>query len=257
MGESGFVTDSFTSMVDNMLTLIENRPLWDVMLKKLLLSILVKYIKKGMSNQSLLDSLTSSEKKVFIEKFNFAVNLVGRKCIQEYTISIAEHLKIGLYNIQGIQCVSKYIDLIHIDTDKNSILLRYYSSSVNDEVFVCNNKLLVPDVDKYIGNILFGMHYYYERRVWLKLDKLNPDVPLIVLLNGAKYKIKGQDRKIYDELTYRKILAIQEKIEFKFDITERYRGSWILMDRDNQADDNAEHLYRYLKEKDRILMHGL
>ncbi|QLV86154.1 CDP-glycerol glycerophosphotransferase family protein [Citrobacter sp. RHBSTW-00678] len=242
-------TDSFTSMVDNMLTLIENRPLWDVMLKKLLLSILVKYIKKGMSNQSLLDSLTSSEKKVFIEKFNFAVNLVGRKCIQEYTISIAEHLKIGLYNIQGIQCVSKYIDLIHIDTDKNSILLRYYSSSVNDEVFVCNNKLLVPDVDKYIGNILFGMHYYYERRVWLKLDKLNPDVPLIVLLNGAKYKIKGQDRKIYDELTYRKILAIQEKIEFKFDITERYRGSWILMDRDNQADDNAEHLYRYLKEK--------
>ncbi|MCE9891462.1 hypothetical protein LZ634_22620, partial [Kluyvera intermedia] len=84
-------TDSFTSMVDNMLTLIENRPLWDVMLKKLLLNILVKYIKKGMSNQSLLDSLTSSEKKVFIEKFNFAVNLVGRKCIQEYTISIAEH----------------------------------------------------------------------------------------------------------------------------------------------------------------------
>lgn len=241
-------TDSFINMVDYISALIETRPNWDVMLKKSLLSILVKYIKKGVSNQSLLDGLTPEQKNIFIDKFKFAVNLVGRKCVQEYTISIAEHLKIGLYNIQKIQCVSKYVDLVQVDTDKKSVLLRYYSSSINDELFIYDNKSLVPNVDKYISNSLFGLHYFYERRVWLQLDKLKPDAPLLVFLNGAKYKIKGQDRKVYDELTYRNIMAVQEKLEFKFDITEKYRDSWILMDRDNQADDNAEHLYRYLKE---------
>lgn len=34
----------------------------------------------------------------------------------------------------------------------------------------------------------------------------------------------------------------------KFKYARKYSGCWLLMDRDNQADDNAEHLYRYINQ---------
>ena len=33
---------------------------------------------------------------------------------------------------------------------------------------------------------------------------------------------------------------------FVLESRDKYRGCWVLMDRDDRADDNAEHLYRHL-----------
>lgn len=34
----------------------------------------------------------------------------------------------------------------------------------------------------------------------------------------------------------------------RYRVTTKYAGAWLLMDRDTQADDNAEHLYRYIRK---------
>lgn len=240
--------DKFSHMINRLGNQIESFPHLQMVLQKVLLCIIVKYAKKGMTNQSLLDGLKPDVREKFIETFNYAINLVGHKCVHEYNISLAEHLKIGLYNLQNSKSISKTIELIQVDKDKQQILLRYYSTSVDDEIYIYNKQALVPVIDKYISYMLFGHLYYYERRVWLQLDKSRPDASLSVFLNGTRFKLKGQDKKLYDEVTYRQVMAVHGKSEFRFTTTEKYRYSWILMDRDNQADDNAEHLYRYLQE---------
>lgn len=240
-------TRSFFNMVDDLRVQIDNRVSWQPMLQKVLLSIVVKYIKKGVTNQSLLDGLEKNERDIFIDKFKYAIELIGNESLKTYNISLAEHLKIGLLHLQGCQCSSKFIDLLQVDTDKKQVLIRYYSTSIDNELYVYNGKPVVPLVDKHISHTLFGSIFFYERRVWLQMEESLPDAALSVYLNGMQCKFKGPDKKIYDELTYRNIMAVHGRLAFPFVITEKYRDTWILMDRDNQADDNAEHLYRYLQ----------
>ena len=64
---------------------------------------------------------------------------------------------------------------------------------------------------------------------------------LELFLAGKKAKLTFSGKQ-FDKLPIETVFtSFKQKSTIK-------SNAWILMDRDNQADDNAEHLYRYISE---------
>lgn len=219
---------------------------WQGLLKRSFFYMLLKYIKKGLSNQSLLDHLSIDERIKFIEAFREAVQLIDVDIINKFNISCAEQFKVGCFNLIGKERVSNAVDILQYDVDKNMFMLRYYTSSIMAECFMVGGKDIIPNVDKSISHNLFGGVFFIERVAWISVSNDIISRPLSIMLNNRLIKIRGLDKKVVDSISSITIKRQYNALKPKFKPSSVYRDAWIFMDRDNQADDNAEHLYRYV-----------
>lgn len=104
---------------------------------------------------------------------------------------------------------------------------------------------MYPDYAKTIKHDFLHRNFTLERRLWVPLDEsgilmVNIDnLPTRLSLAGKQHKngvqIKDIEKSFLDQRP-------------KYTITTKYANAWLLMDRDTQADDNAEHIYRYIKK---------
>ncbi len=124
------------------------------------------------------------------------------------------------------------------DLKKDQILVKYFSSFPMVESWVSGNTELLPVYQKEVYYDFINHLYTREYRTWVQCSQ---ESSLKLLLDGkiAKLSFKG---KQFDSLPINEIREyFQQKSTIRNDV-------WILMDRDNQADDNAEHLYRYISK---------
>ncbi|WP_265454654.1 CDP-glycerol glycerophosphotransferase family protein [Aeromonas salmonicida] len=218
---------------------------WDPCTRKTLLYFILKFIRKGLSNQSLLDVCDDKGKTLFINELKRAISILGVDTINTFNFASSELIKAGCAKWVGEYRFNKLIEVIQYDSDKDLGLLRYYTSEPRFERFILNKSDTMPFIDKTIEHRLFSQPFSYERRVWLPL-KTEVSSSLICFVDNERCSIRGLDKKIalsintIDTKRYHQISLPYFKVKSIYD------GAWIFMDRDNQADDNAEHLYRYV-----------
>lgn len=131
-----------------------------------------------------------------------------------------------------------YID--NIDREKKQLLVSYFTYFDVSCSFRLNDKDIIPKYEKTIKHTFVNRLFVQERRCWLPFE--DEDSLFTVALDNEDVRITLKQKQ------HNKGVSIKNIIK-AFEPSTKYRsdGSWLLMDRVTQADDNAEHFYRYLK----------
>ena len=204
-------------------------------------------LKSKLIFEQIMDELDEST----IRDFNLA-----RTC-QEHKVGL-----LGCYKLSRVERHALYIK--DIDLPAGVVKFAYYAGGNDD---------LEPTV--YINGSPIDHTYVGERQVRLYGDILYREVLIKISMqhgdrlechfDGIKAMIKQSSRALGESVSWiqlvksyfpavpasNKILSEPDTSRIRDLITSPnaqrdYRGCWILMDADVRADDNAEHLYRYL-----------
>ena len=135
------------------------------------------------------------------------------------------------------------VDLFRYDEKNNEVLLSYYAYDPISEIFLINGKEFKPRFSKTIGHTFLSKLFLTQRLVWLPLGHEDDSV-LKVYVGGAQCKFNLRGSK-----TTNKIKLKELKDSFchgKRSCSKKYENCWLISDRDIQADDNGEHLYRFI-----------
>lgn len=165
------------------------------------------------------------------------------------------------------------------DDRQDLIELSYYfrSGKISGEEFLWDGRVVRPRYEKIRGCRFFRRTLYFERIVWIPVVKdgelailLNgiPVAPTIrrgsVGLSGAPVLSSGRDvvqeaRRCFPNCKGRVVAAISLRQVLKSRILcwlanlrlvrRFYRDAWVFVDRPRDADDNAEHFYRWVRER--------
>ncbi|HEB9355304.1 TPA: CDP-glycerol glycerophosphotransferase family protein, partial [Campylobacter coli] len=149
-----------------------------------------------------------------------------------------------LYKMGFLYCFKKEkvpIDRVFIEQidDKNDeILIKFYTVNVNDEVKMLFDDRLTKIICSKIRQYDFlNRVFIYERRIWLKffINAKN----MICFINDKKVDIIYQEKRC----TFYDIFYEIKKLKKR---RAKNKSLWLFADMPFRADDNAEHLYRYI-----------
>lgn len=144
--------------------------------------------------------------------------------------------KIGFFHLfknENLQAKQR-VFIEKLDEKKDELLLSFFYSK-NYENFLKNSKI----TDEKIRKISFlDEDFVYEKRLWVKFDEaFKKDFDFGTFILEFKNKELKNLNQLYKELkSLKKRRARNDKI-------------WLFADSNLRADDNAEHLYRYLRHK--------
>ena len=145
-------------------------------------------------------------------------------------------------------CNNAYIE--KIDAESRLAKVTFFSRTV-DGVKISLERNGIPEEILYFKQRkydIFNELFIIENSFWFRFDK-NEDIKLRV--NGKRTKIRIVKRWVFDTfkttdlIEKKKLPNFFEKVISKLPL---YKGAWILCDRIDTADDNAEHFYNYLSQ---------
>ncbi|ECP5281119.1 capsular biosynthesis protein, partial [Campylobacter lari] len=123
------------------------------------------------------------------------------------------------------------------DPYKEQILITYYTGDDKDiESIVVDGEEVYPDYEKIVKYDFLDRVFCYQKRLWISIPKSSKD-KLEIFINNKQVMIGWQ------------IYTINIK-DIRKEFQKRLPKSniWLFADRDIEADDNAEHLYRYIMQ---------
>lgn len=188
--------------------------------------------------------LNSDEKLEFFELLRKSFSLIDNDVIVEFNaLGNSPMYKMGiLYCFKGEASFPQCVEIVKYDAIREEILLCYYtSSSENIENIIFDGQEYYADYEKIVRYDFLGEVFIYEKRLWVKLPSDAKE--LKVLISGRQVLIK------YGGKSFQKLQLIWlfNKISLlKKNIADN--DYWLFIDRDVEADDNAEYLYRYVRE---------
>ncbi|MEZ8310458.1 CDP-glycerol:glycerophosphate glycerophosphotransferase [Vibrio splendidus] len=166
-----------------------------------------------------------------------------------------------LKTIYGIELLPEFFYLHAYDQSSNMLGLMCLSGEKHLNVVFRDNLKPVEIIHRKTSHQTFlNNEFLYETFFWIKSDSLGE---LSIDIDGKKIPIKcGRNRldkigfqsaiklasKTKRNLNKNRVASIYRKLCQTNYYKNKYRDCWLFMDRDNQADDNAEHLYRYVRD---------
>jgi len=189
--------------------------------------------------------LGGSEKKTYLDIIEECFSYIPKYVIETTnTYGLWWYYKIGMIHCFKKQEPDFYIAYVDMyDSVKKEAHIKFFCGAEEFEYFTVDGREVIPHHSKTIRHDFCGETFILERVLWLPLPEegtlefstAGGNVRLTVA--GVQYE-HGVDVEVI-----RKAFTVQRP-----DAAEKspYHGCWILMDRELYADDNAEHLYRYI-----------
>ncbi|MFY4726804.1 bifunctional glycosyltransferase/CDP-glycerol:glycerophosphate glycerophosphotransferase [Campylobacter jejuni] len=198
-------------------------------------------IKALINNPEKLAILNSKEKEIFKKLLLSNFELITSENIISFNIEAYDFFyKKGILSYFKNEDLNQNLAFIEsIDDKNNEILIKYYFSDVKH-----TNKILLDKKEVIIRHSkirqydLLDKVFLYEKRLWIKIDKSFKI--LDIFINSQKLKIVFNSSFIDSLDSVLKTLNKQKKQRAK------NTNLWIFADMASRADDNAEHLYRYV-----------
>ncbi|MEG3132031.1 CDP-glycerol glycerophosphotransferase family protein [Rouxiella sp. T17] len=207
---------------------------------------LIWTVKNIINNPQKIEFLSDEQKDNFISLLNRIFEYIDADTVLDFSLAGC-----WFYHKVGMLSIFKKIDpdyqIVYVesfDPVKSLIELRYFSGKDEVEHITLNGVDTIPVFAKTMSHGFINQEFVKERRVWVPIkDNCNfnikiSDIKTILTVAGKQHK-KGINTKDI-------IKNISQQIP-KYDVSAEYINSWLFMDRDVQADDNAEHLYDYVK----------
>ena len=209
-------------------------------IQRIVLYHIIWYFGRIVNKPAALSHLNEEQKKHFVALLHEMFSYIDEKTILRFNLAgtwfFQKVALLGLFKNTAPKSQIAYIE--DFDLKKKQILVKYFSNFPIVEQWVINGKEIFPKYQKEVVYDFLGSLYTKEYRTWLPCHHMG-DLELFLAGKRAKLTFSG---KQFDKLPIETVFT-----SFKQKSTVK-SNAWILMDRDNQADDNAEHLYRYISE---------
>lgn len=198
-------------------------------------------IKALIFNPEKLAILNNEEKELFKELLFENFKFIDSCNIKNFNLHAFDFFyKKGILNYFKNEDLSENIAFIESIDDKNDeILIKYYFNDVNHKTkILLDNEVTIVKHSKIRQYDLLDKIFLYEKRIWLKLKN---DIKMLdIFMDSQKLKLVFNNNFINDLNEVLKVLNKQKK--------QRIKNSnlWLFADMSWRADDNAEHLYRYV-----------
>ena len=209
-------------------------------IQRIALYHIIWYFGRIVNKPAALSHLSEEQKKHFVALLHEMFSYIDEATILRFNLAgtwfFQKVALLGLFKNTAPKSQIAYIE--DFDLKKKQILVKYFSNFPIIEQWTINGKEIFPKYQKEVVYDFLGSLYTKEYRTWLPCHDMG-DLELFLAGKKAKLTFSG---KQFDKLPIETVFT-----SFKQKSTVK-SNAWILMDRDNQADDNAEHLYRYISE---------
>lgn len=199
-------------------------------------SMIIYQIRSLVDNQQKLSFLSDLDKKRYIELLEEIFDLTDPKVIETFNAAGNNYFyKFGILNcFKDTKLPFNIAYIKDYDFAKEQILIQYYSD-VEDEVesIRFDGIEVYADYEKVIRHDFLNKSFCYEKLLWIHVPKESKNLNMFI--DGKKAMIGF---KIYD-------IKVQD-IRKEFANSSFLDNTWLFIDRDIEADDNAERLYRYV-----------
>lgn len=207
----------------------------------------VQYMRKILANPNILNFLSDSERKEFKDYFYSCFNFIDKNEIMRFRINGFNFFyKFGM--IEGIkkdlsQFLVIYIE--DIDFELNQLSFKYYSTKEDEQINISvDDGDVVPfSIKKHCVKFV-DENIFYEKRVVFNFNNESD-----VLRFNDKYEnylINVGGREFNNKLS---LLSLRKSFYKNTSFIDK--NVWLFVDKETNADDNAEHLYRYMKESEK------
>lgn len=202
-------------------------------------SMMIYQIRALVDNSYKVSFLNSQEKKEYLELVQSIFDLIEAEVIESFNACGNNYF----YKFSLLNCFKKeelpykiaYIQ--DYDASKEQVLIQYYSIGKDHvESIRFDGKEVYADYEKIIQHDFLGRTFCFEKRLWVHVPK-EAKKYLEIFVDGQPIMI-GWKCYQYD----------LSKIRQEFKKSEKIDNIWLFIDRDIEADDNAERLYRYVSE---------
>lgn len=208
---------------------------------------LIWYIKKIVNNSNSISFLSVAQKEKFDLLLREIFSLLDEKVIMEFSLAGCWFYHrvgmLGLFKDKDPEFQIVYVTAY--DHVKSMVQVSYYTKEVGLESIRLDDEISLPIFAKTINHEFNTKNFVKERRLWISL-KGNPKLKIVINNKPTRISIGGKHER--NGVNSSQLIKIFKAKKPNYKITEKFINSWLLMDRDIQADDNAEHLYRYIKE---------
>lgn len=204
-------------------------------------------VKRIVDHPERASFLTDFEKSQYFNCLLEIFTYIDEKTIMKFELAGCWfYHKIGMLGcFKGINPDFQVVYVERFDSFKYLVQLRYFTNTTNFSSIELDGIDTLPIFSKTIPHDFLEQNFIIEHRVWVNVanaSKIN------VKINGIKTELSLNGRLYKNGLNVSDIKKYFLSIVPKYNVTLKYKDCWILMDRDHQADDNAEHLYRYINE---------
>lgn len=115
--------------------------------------------------------------------------------------------------------------------------------SLSDDIrFYLNGSPVIPASEKTVSRMFCGRNFYHKKELWLPYGTLD-DVLSYRLPSGDEVRLSTSGRQLKRSATVDTLRELYTEHWGKY---KTHGDTWVIMDRDTQADDNGEHFYRYM-----------
>lgn len=210
-------------------------------LQKTVLYHLSWYFKYIVNNDNALHILNHMERLLFLDLLSEIFLYIDKETIMSFNLSGIWFLqKVGILGSMKKELPDYQIVYVeNVDRQKKQILISYFTYFNISSSFILDSLDVIPKYEKTVNHDFVEQIFVQEKRCWIPYEK--EESLLTVDLNGEPARITLKGKQYIHGVHIKNILKI-----FKSSSKYRSDGSWLLMDRDTKADDNAEHMYRYL-----------
>ena len=201
---------------------------------------LVWHIKNIVNKSEVADCLTDEQKSQYLGYIDRCFSFISTDLIYKFNLcNVWYYHKVGIMNCFKHEIFPvMFVYIEKYDPIKDEILIRYFYGTKPIEQFLINGKEVFPTHVKWIKDDYLGRVFVYQRLVWLPLNRQDGELEILIDAQNPKIVCKGLRKNI---------LTLCE-IRNNFDTSFVIDAPWLFMDRMNKADDNAEHLYRYVMQ---------
>ncbi|MWP61803.1 CDP-glycerol glycerophosphotransferase family protein [Gilliamella sp. Pas-s25] len=197
-----------------------------------------------LNNPNPLNILSNCEKIKFYENAERILSFIDIKTILNFDLAGIWFLyKVGLLgSFKGITDITQIAYIEKYDQTKQEILISYHSYRESDISILFDNKDTIPKYQTKKKHTFGDRYFVTTYKLWVGLpDKFSK---FEIKFNGIHSKIFIKGTFFYTGVSHQEMIK-----HLTYFVQKNKRDHWILMDRDTRADDNAEHLYRYIRSQ--------
>ncbi len=129
--------------------------------------------------------------------------------------------------------------LRQVDTNSGELLVEYFAPETE---FYLDGRLVQPAQIKRVDKSFCGQFFYSKYEAWLSF-KNDDSVLSYRMPDGREVRLSVTGEHYRRSIPLRELL---KRFEADWAQYQQTNDTWIIMDRDTQADDNGEHFYRYM-----------
>lgn len=200
-----------------------------------------------LNNPERLSFLNSEQKEEYFCNMIKVFEFIDAKTIIDFQLAGCWfYHKMGMLSLfKNISPEYQIVYINNYDKNKKLVELRYFTNKSNYQSFECEGVEVYPIYEKSVVHDFINHVFIIERRVWLCIEDIEF---LNIRIDNLPTKLSIGKKQLKSPIKIKDIEKYFTTMAPNFPKEIKFINSWLLMDRDIQADDNAEHLYRYIME---------